>query len=200
VKREIIVRSLWIEHWGPLAPGPSREFLNDKKLSRICTFRMIWIEAVIAVHRDFDSILESLDHLHQEEIERLEREAKDRRREDRLVEERNKRIVDANVKVQRDKRKRQEFESIKKERAARNSGQTANQHDERVAKFANAWGDRTEQNHRLLEELQQNARQASFALEAQLESKRIPSSAKPPKTTCTGCDQPIKPSGLCGCS
>jgi hypothetical protein len=161
---------------------------------------MIWIEAVIAEHRDFDSILESLDRLHQEEIARLEREAKDQRREDRLVKERNARIVDANVKVQRDKRKRQELESIKKERAVRISGETANQHDEKVAKLANAWGDRTEQNHRLLEELQQNTRQASFALEAQLGSMRIPSSGKPPENTCTGCDQPIKPSGLCGCS
>jgi hypothetical protein len=200
VKREKIVRSLWIERWGPLAPGPSREFLNDQKLSRICTFRMTWIEAVISEHRGFDSILESLDHLHREEIQRLEREAKDQRREDQLVQERNARIVDANVKAQRDRRKRNEFDSVKKERAAQNSRETATQHDQKVAKLANAWGDRTEQNHRLLEEQQQNARQASFALEAQLESVRIPASAKPAQSTCTGCDQPIKPTGLCGCS
>ena len=60
---------------------------------------MIWTGAVIAEHTDFDSILDSLDHLHQEEIERLGREGKDQRHEDRLGEELHKRIPDANVKA-----------------------------------------------------------------------------------------------------
>ncbi len=192
------VQKMWIKHWGRLNQGQANEFLTDERVTKICSFRLEWIEDSIEMFEDLDDILIELHKLHQSEVNRLESEAIYRRRAQEINDESNKRAAESNARKQKKARKARELKKAEERRTKQERLEPF--HNPSVSSFTHA---KEEEAHaeRLAAEKQARAeRQESFAQQGRLGSKSTTYRKNTTDIACTGCGQPIRPNGFCGCS
>lgn len=199
------VKGIWQDRWGNLPRGTNAAFLADERVKEICRFRRVWIEESIANHQDLDEILDVLASKHAAEVKRLEQEAKQRASESVVIQYRNDEYRRAYSKAKRASREARELKQRKRKLELEERKGASRQVTEPfmnpavnavVQQSANASRARSDQ----LEEERRRRRRDYREREARLETGRLHEDKSSPGPVCTGCGQPIKATGLCGCS